>query len=475
MALELPTFRRLGGQLGQLGPRARKVLRYAGFAVLGLVSFVLAFQAAFPFGRVKDKIIESLAEKYEVTIGSVEGGWLPGRVYFRGISLLPRATKPDELPTRFNIEQLQVDVGLLAALRGTTQVALDATIGDAKNGHGHILADLAVSSSGTQVSVVSDEVPSASLPVRELIGLPMSGKLTFAVDFDLPNDKSKAGKVGPNWPKATGTISLACPAGCTIGDGKSKLRVNLKNQRQQAFAEGGIDFGKVSLDTLVANVELKSGKLDLTRFEIKSPDGEAHVDFDMVMNQDINQSMVTGCLRFRGSEGLGKREPKTYAALSTTGANLERDSLYHIKLDGPLHDIRRLPQACGPVVATESSGGGPKPRPNLTISPETPTVVPGAPPVLPPAQPPAMTAQPYQPPPPAAAPPMGSSGSGGSSMPTTVPSSNPAPESTGGGPNTIPLPGTEPQPGSGTGVPPGNGQGNGPGNGSTTPPPGPPE
>ena len=453
MALELPTLGKLS-QLGPLGLRARRLLRYVGFAVLGLVTFVLAFQATFPFARVKDKIIEALAEKYEVTIGSVEGGWLPGRVYFRGISLVTRTTKPDDIPTRFNIEQLRVDVGILAALRGTTKVGLDATIGDAKNGRGRIVADLALSNSSTQISVVSDEVPSASLPVREVLGLPMSGKLVFSFDLDLPNDKSKAGKVGPNWPKAAGSVSLRCPTGCTIGDGKSKLKVKVSNQRQQAFAEGGIDFGKISVDTLAIDVELKNGKLDMTKFDLKSPDGEAHVDFDMVMNQDINQSMVTGCLRFHGSEALLKREPKTHAALSTTGANLGPDNLYHIKLDGPLRDIRRLPQSCGPTAGGESSGGGPKPRPNLTVAPDAPSV----PPSMPPGRPPAMTAQPYQPPPPAAPPLMGSGssaaiGSSGSAVP--VPSSMPQPESTGGGPNTIPLPGTEPQPqGSGGPVPP---------------------
>ena len=446
MALELPTL----GTLNQLGPRARKLLRYAGFAVLGLVTFVLAFQATFPFARVKDKIIEALAENYEVTIGSVEGGWLPGRVYFRGISVVTRTTKPDDIPTRFNIEQLQVDVGIFAALRGTTKVGLDATIGDAKHGRGHIIAGLALSSSSTQISVVSDEVPSSSLPVREVLGLPMSGKLVFAFDLDLPSDKSKSGKIGPNWPKAAGSVSLRCPTGCTIGDGTSKLKVKLNNQRQQAFTEGGIDFGKITVDTLAINIELKNGKLDMTKFELKSPDGEAHVDFDMVMNQDLNQSMVTGCLRFHGSELLLKREPKTHAALSTTGANLGPDNLYHIKLDGPLHDIRRLPLTCGPTVGGESSGGGPKPRPNLTVTPEAPSV----PAYQPPPPPPAMTAQPYQPPP-AAAPLSGSGSSamGWSGSAVPVPSSVPLPESTGGGPNTIPLPGTEPQP-QGSGVSP---------------------
>ena len=56
MALQLPN-------LG-LRPRTRKILSYLGFAVLGLVTFVFAFQMTFPFDRVKDKAVDLLTEKY---------------------------------------------------------------------------------------------------------------------------------------------------------------------------------------------------------------------------------------------------------------------------------------------------------------------------------------------------------------------------------------------------------------------------
>jgi len=435
-----------------LGPRARKVVRYLGFAVVGVVAFVFALQITFPFDRVKDKVVEALSEKYEVNIGSVDGGWLPGRVYFKAVSLRTRPTKADEVATTFYMEQLQVDIGLFALLRGAAVVKLDATIGP-----GHLKADIAISNASTVVSVVGDELPSARLPVREVVGLPMSGKLRLAFDLDLPNDKSKAGKVGPNWLKAEGTAALACPAGCTLGDGKSKLKVNLKNQRSQAFAEGGIDFGKINVDTLFANLELKRGKLDITKFDTKSPDGELHVDFGMTLNQDLNQSLVTGCLRFHGSDALLKREPKVHAAISTTGAPLGPDNLYHIKLDGPLRDVRRLGQVCGQATNTsmDNPGGGsvPTARPNLMITPDSPAhPSPAIPP--PAAPPPPATPQPY----------MMSGAVAGSGA--TVGSSGsaaayaPAPETTGGGPNTIPAAGSETevqQQGTGTVPPPGAG------------------
>jgi type II secretion system protein N len=376
-----------------LGPRMRKVARYVGFVVVGLVAFVLALQLTFPFDRVKDKIIEALSEKYEVTIGSVEGGIMPGRVYFKAVSLRTRPATADEVPSTLYIEQLELDVGIVALLGGAAAVELDAKIGP-----GHIRGDIELSKSATRIDLVGEDLPSASLPVREVLGLPMSGKLQLAFAVDVPTEKLKNGKTGPDWTQAEGRVQLACPAGCTVGDGKSKLRPKLKNQRNQAFAEGGIDFGKVNIDKLAAVVELKDGKLRVTRFETKSPDGDLHVDFDMTLNQDMDQSQVTGCLRFRGSDALLKREAKTHAAISTTGAPLGPDNLFHIKLDGPLREVRRLGQTCGsgnaggsgsPSNAGNPGGLSPAPeRPNLTITPEQPVRIP-PPPAEPPPQGPA--------------------------------------------------------------------------------------
>jgi type II secretion system protein N len=365
MALALPF---------QLGPRARVILRYVGFAVVAVVTFVFTFQLSFPFGRVKEKIVDALSEKYEVTIGDVDGGIMPGRVYLKAVSLRTRPTTADEVANTFYVEQLELDIGLFALLRGTAAVDLDAKIGP-----GHIKGSIVLAKSATSIDLVGSDLPSASLPVREALGLPMSGKLRFALDLELPNDKSKAGKIGPNWLKAEGHAELACPSGCTVGDGKTKLRPKLKNQRNQAFAEGGIDFGKVNIDSLFARVEIKNGKVDVTKFDTKSSDGELHVDFEMVLNQDMNQSAVTGCLRFRGSDALLKREAKTHAAISTTGAPLGPDNLFHIKLDGQLREVRRLGQVCG-AAAGNGTGNGASPdiqatppkRPNLTVTPDMP-------------------------------------------------------------------------------------------------------
>src|SRR5262249_48348199 len=148
--------------LPSLGPRTRKVLRYVGFAVLGLVTFVFAFQMTFPFDRVKDKVVDLLTEKYEVSIGGVERGFIPGRMYWKAVSLRTRPAKADDVATTFYIEQLEVALGLVALLHGTAAVKFDAKIGP-----GHIKGDIALSKENTSIEIAGTDLPSASLPMRE--------------------------------------------------------------------------------------------------------------------------------------------------------------------------------------------------------------------------------------------------------------------------------------------------------------------
>jgi len=354
-------------RIPNLGPRTRKVLRIAGYVVLALVTFVFALQLTFPWERVKAKIEEALAEKYQITIGEVERGWIPGRVYFKSVSLTTRPTKPDDLVTTVYIERLGIDLDFLPLLRGAASVNLDVAIGG-----GSIRGNVTISKGGTSVAFTGSDLQSQMLPMREAIGLPMSGVVEFEFDLDLPNEAQKSGKAAPNWQKAEGDARIACPSGCTFGDGKTKLKTKLKNARNQAFAADGIEFGKVNIKSLLAKVEIKTGQLTVTQFDTSSDDGALHVDFMMELQPSFNESSVTGCLRFNGSPSLLQREPKTFSAITATGAPLGPDQLFHIRLTDKFKDMKRLGQVCGSAVANKSMDNPGGTRPNLTVQPEEP-------------------------------------------------------------------------------------------------------
>ena len=372
----------------QLGPRSRTVLRYAGITLLGLFTFVFALQASLPVQRAKQKIIETLAPKYDVTIGSVERGFVPGRVYLKDVTLRTRPSKPEEVPTTFFIPKLRVDVGLFAALHKNLSIDFDASLGAGDLG-GNITLE-GFGKKGLDVHVHGSDMPGDSLPLRGIIGLPMTGKLDVDVALDLPYE-NRGGKIVANWAKGEGTFQFGCPGGCTFGDGKSKLKPILKNQTSQVMVGEGIDFGKVNIDSLVARADMKDGKLTLSKFDLKSQDGEVHLDYEMKLAPDLAQSMVTGCVRFKGSQALLKRDQKTFDAINLSGAELRGDGLFHITLTGPLGEMKRLNQECGPNVVHGPSEPHVQVRPTL-ITP--PVVRPNPPPPPVPAPPPQPPAEP---------------------------------------------------------------------------------
>lgn len=421
-----------------LHPRVRKILRIVGLVLFGLITFVFALQLSFPYKRAKDKLIEAAADKYEITVGSVDRGIMPGRVYFKAVTIRTRPTKPDELVTTFYIEKLEIDLGLLPLIGGKISVDFDAKIGP-----GHLAGNVAVGKFGQgdiSADVTGTDLPAANLPIRAFLGLPMTGKLEASVDLTLPMEKSKLGKTSINWQHASGAFSLACPSGCTFGDGKTKLKPLLKNSRQQAMVGEGIDFGKVDLDTLVAKASIKRGKLTLDRFDTTSKDGELHIDYAMTLEKEFGDSMVAGCLRFKGSDDLLRREPKTHAAISTTGAELRADGLFHIRLTDRFKEMKRLNQDCGPNAPGGASSGesintgiGGERRPNLTVHPEEPKPNPTAPP--PPPPPTTTTTEPVPATPPAhdAGTVEGSAAAGSAGSAESPPPGGPEPAPTGRG------------------------------------------
>ena len=426
-----------------LSPRVRKILRYAGIGVFAVIVFIFAFQMSFPYTRIKERLVDSLSDKYDVSIGDVERGIIPGRVYFNDVNIRTRPTKPEEPVTTMLIKRLEVDVGILPLLHGTLRVYVDAKIGT-----GDLDATVWLprfGKKGVRFEVEGKDLPGTGLPMRAVIGLPMTGKIDFSASLDLPNEVPKVGKPVPNWKAAAGAFSLSCPSGCTFGDGKTKLKPLVKNAGQQAMVGEGIDFGQVNIDSLYAKAEIKKGKLDVTKFDAKSKDGELYVDYSMTLDREFGNSVVAGCLRFKGSDALLKREPKTYAAIQTTGAERRADGLFHIRLTDRFSMMKRLNQECGPNVKNANMGEnfnpGPAAPPHLTVMPPEP---PKPPPAINPPTPP-IPADAAEPPP---ATPTPGSGTGNAAAPAR-------PEAEGSSGSSGAVPPGEVAPATGTATPPG--------------------
>ncbi len=451
-----------------LGKRAQLALRIFGYVALGLVAFVFALQMTFPYSRVKDRVQEALSAKYDVIIGGVDRGLMPGKMILTNVSLKTRPTQPNQLPTLFYIKEISIDLGVLALFGKTLSVDVEATIGA-----GTLSGNIKMEKERVRIDFSSDSLPGASLPFKEGIGLPVIGNVAFDLDFDLRLVRNKV-----DWTKAAGTLTLQCPTGCTIGDGKSKIRPAVTRPNQQEFVKDGIEFNKLTFDKFLATLEIKKGTAKITKWEVPSKDGEIHLAFEAKLEPLLNDSQVTGCLRFNGSKDLEQRDYRTFMQLRTLGAPLSSaDNLFHIRLTGPFRQIKRLAQECGPGAPPPKTPGVRQPdAPTNTAgssgnpggaTPEIPQPPPAPPPVTPdPNQPgmpnerrtpgearpatldgvgtPPAPAAPNLPAPVIPAPPAGQPGNAQPPPPPPQVPSTPNPYESGG--NYVPPPGTVPPP-----------------------------
>jgi type II secretion system protein N len=337
-----------------LGRRARLAIKVGGYILLALIAFVFALQMTFDYDRVKDKyLVEGLASSYDVRVKSVSRGLMPGTFTMTRVQLISRTTKPDEVPTEIKFDTLDADVGVLGLIGGNLGVDFEGSIGKGtlagRVEWGLDGKSLSVSATGSRIN--GDAIPQ----LKEWIGLPLLGKVDLAISLSVSAN---------NYQKATGSIQISCPKGCTLGDGVTKFKPRVKKQSTATMMGEGIEWGRVEIDRMVGKIELKGGKVSVTKWEFESRDAELHVDLEMKTGKRLKDSeLVRGCFRYKSLPALQAREPKTANAMQLIGGILGPDGLYHVKLEcqggGGKCGIDRI-KARGKVCtgdATDESGG----------------------------------------------------------------------------------------------------------------------
>lgn len=347
-----------------LSTRQRKILKVVGLVALGLVAFVFALAQTFPYDRVKDRLINELSSKYDVTIGDVHAGWIPGTVIIEEVSLKTRPEKADEKPTAIFIDEIEVDIGVLALLTKRYVVDVTASVTD-----GEIEVSVEMTKSELDVSIHTSKLPLQNVPgLAGVVGLPMGGPLDAKVDLEVPI-KSKGKRKQFKWTEAEGKVSIQC-TGCTVGDGKAKLKMkprpgtSKRRQRRALFAAQGITVPRLRLGNAVVEIEIAGGIGKINAFEAKSKDGELSFDGEVRFAEPFKRSTLPGCMRFSLSDALKKREPDFGNIEFTLPARARQDDgSFAIPTKGNLgrFGLNHRKRCAEP-------GGGDKPRERPTVS-----------------------------------------------------------------------------------------------------------
>ena len=184
------------------------------------------------------------------------------------------------------------------------------------------------------LKVVGKAVPLATLVTSDQVGgLPVSGDVDLAIDVrgitDLRN--------------ATGSIALACPAGCRLGDDHAKLVVG---GRAGALVPDGIRFGHLEVTSARIAIAIRAGKAMIEHWQLASPDLTLAVSGSVQLEETLDRSKLDVCVRFAPTPALESRDRAMAALIETTGATRGSDGQFNIRVEGSFDKPRFRAVVC---------------------------------------------------------------------------------------------------------------------------------
>jgi type II secretion system protein N len=396
----------------------KKIGIYAGF---GLLVFMVALYASFPYERAKETAIRTASKNMDLDLEIGSAGPAFMAIMFRDIRVRTRPTTGK--PTRFTIDSAKFSPSIFSPLMSTPsftltveglggKVVLDQNGAPGKKG-------------GFKTELVAHDIDLAEIPgIKEAINMPITGKVKLEVKI-----ASETGR----YSDANGHITISC-TDVVAGDGKTPLKV-----AGNPFLAGGLTLPRVRIGDLGGRVAIEKGNAKLQGVESKSPDGEVALEGEIVLHDPLPSSTLNLYLRFKLSDAFLQKASSLQMILQAAAAAGKRpDGFYGLRIGGRLGQI--APPVLSPISpvtttpalparpAARSLGGTITPSPSPSPSAPPPPPPPAA---APPPPPPAPEAPPPPPPPtpepaPAPAPPPG--GEGWKGAPAAPPPPPPAAE-----------------------------------------------
>lgn len=352
-----------------LSSEQKRILRWVGYPLVALLSFVFAFFYTFPYGRLKGKIVEVLSEKYDVSIASIEPTLLPGGMVLDTVMLKTRPESPDEKPVVIVFQEIELDFGIFAAMRGRLDLDLMASVAG-----GTIEGSVELGSSGFEADLATEMLPLANLPgVTEAVGLPMFGGLNAKIRLDVPIEQDD-GRSTWKWTEADGRVELTC-VGCTVGDGVAKLKMKpqgrRRSRRAEIFASEGLTVPRLQLGAAAAVVDIEDGVGEIESFTATSNDGFLQIEGEIEFAEPFTSSTFPGCMTFKLSDELKERE-STFGGIEAMLPPRARqsDGSYSIPTKGKLTALRwDVRRQCKGASGASSADDGPRARPSIPSRP----------------------------------------------------------------------------------------------------------
>lgn len=281
----------------------RKVALWAGYVLFFVVTFLLFTYWTFPYDRLRDWIVQRVEYSsgpggtrrpsgWELEIVELSPSWLTG-FELTGVRLVKVPEGPGERPVDVNFEHIETHLSVLTLLGGGLGGSFDAQVAK-----GRIHGDIAHSRTRTSVDARIRNVHLRRVPILRLVtGLPIAGKSNGRIDLTV------AEKVA----NTKGKIEIDVD-NMTIGDGKSKLKLEGMNQ--------GLTVEKMALGDLAARVDVEEGVARIDTLRARGKDASFRGAGTVRLLKPLQMSRLDLMVRIKFTDSYRNRNDRTRALFS---------------------------------------------------------------------------------------------------------------------------------------------------------------
>lgn len=328
LTLKLPDFTMTRGKVPGSGGgegrglRLRRNLRrILGWGAVGLVFFVLFAWLSLPTRALAWRIShEAKARGYIVDIEDISISPLGG-ITLENVQWTFAPSRPDQVPSKFVVEEVEIDISMLSLLVGDIDVSLEAQLDE-----GLITGRYASGDDESSFALEIAELPLYGVPkAAQALNAPLRGILHVKVDLTMPEHE---------FAQAKGLIELTCSA-CTIGDGIEKLYVP-----GSAALKSGVVVPEIDMGTLSGRIVVEDGVGTTDGpIETKSDDVWIELSGQLTFKDPFAKSRFAMVLKFNLSEELQAESEPMRFMIQTANPKTKLDPPEQglgFKLEGPV-------------------------------------------------------------------------------------------------------------------------------------------
>jgi type II secretion system protein N len=290
-----------------------KLLKWAGYAGLFLLSLALGLYMTFPWNALKDRLLSAASAEsgWRITAERMRPNWFTG-VSLYGFSAAP-PTPADAPP--LELDRIDARAHVLGFLTGSRGVTLRVPVGQ-----GQIWAQLSAREGQQQLKSTIEDVELGLISgLVTLTGLPLSGGVDGKVNLTISSE---------NPADSTGSVELT-GTDLELGAG-GKI--------------GNYPIPSMRIGSLEWSIPVQSGKAQISNQQIRGGDVDLDVDGSVSFTLPVERSTMDLSVSFEPSPEFLQKEPLLKALLNNIRRARGPDGFYTYGVVGSFRNAKTFPR-----------------------------------------------------------------------------------------------------------------------------------